>query len=311
VCPWVVGVGVRAVDRIAVCVVLAHVGSAALVLRAMDAGSEEAAAFKAFEAEGWTRKAQTYDRLTGRATARLVVPLLEAAGVQSGTRVLDVACGPGHLAAAAAAMGATPVGLDAAEGMVAVARAGYAEIEFLRGDAERLPFGDASFDAVVAGFVVNHLPRPERALAEFARVVRPGGRVAVTVWDRPGRMRLLGVLGEAVEGTEGVRAPGLPSGGPDPFRFADDAALAALLWGAGLAEAEVRCIAFEQEVADTDELWEGMLAGSVRTAALIERQSEPVRRRIRAALERAVAPYRSETAIVLPVSAKLASGRRP
>jgi SAM-dependent methyltransferase len=277
----------------------------------MDAGSVEAAAFKAFEAEGWTRKAQTYDRLTGRATARLVVPLLEAAGVQSGTRLLDVACGPGHLAAGAAAKGAKAVGVDAAEGMVAVARAGYADIEFLRGDAERLPFGDASFDAVVAGFVVNHLPCPERALAEFVRVVRPGGRVAVTVWDRPGRMRLLGVLGEAVEGTEGVCDPGLPSGGPDPFRFADDAALAALLAGAGLAGAEVRSIAFEQEVADTDELWEGMLAGSVRTAALIERQPEPVRRRIRAALERAVAPYRSATAIVLPVSAKLGSGRRP
>jgi SAM-dependent methyltransferase len=277
----------------------------------MDAGGEEAAAFKAFEAEGWTRKAKTYDRLTGRATARLVVPLLEAAGVEAGTRVLDVACGPGHIAAGAAAMGAKPVGLDAAEGMVAVARARYTEIEFQQGDAERLPFGDASFDAVVAGFVVNHLPRPERALAEFARVVRPGGRVAVTVWDRPGRMRLLGVLGEAVERTEGVCDPSLPSGGPDPFHFADDAALAELLSGAGLAEAEVRSIAFEQEVADTDELWEGMLAGSVRTAALIERQPEPVRRRIRAALEQAVAPYRSETAIALPVSAKLASGRRP
>jgi SAM-dependent methyltransferase len=277
----------------------------------MDAEGEEAAAFKAFEAEGWTRKAKTYDRLTGRATARLVVPLLEAAGVESGTRLLDAACGPGHIAAAAAAKGAKPVGLDTAEGMVAVARARYAKIEFQQGDAERLPFGDASFDAVVAGFVVNHLPHPERALAEFARVVRPGGRVAVTVWDRPGRMRLLGVLGEAVERTEGVRDPGLPSGGPDPFRFADDAPLAALLSGAGLAEAEVRSIAFEQEVADTDELWEGMLASSVRTAALIERQPEPVRRRIRAALEQAVAPYRSETGIALPVSAKLGSGRRP
>jgi SAM-dependent methyltransferase len=276
----------------------------------MDAGGEEAA-FKAFEAEGWTRKAKTYDRLTGRATARLVVPLLEAAGARSGTRVLDVACGPGHIAAEAAAKGAVPVGLDLSEGMVALARARYVEIEFQQGDAERLPFADASFDAVVAGFVVNHLPRPERALAEFVRVVRSGGRVAVTVWDRPERMRLLGVLGEAVEGTEGVRDPDLRSGGPDPSRFADDAALAALLSGAGLADAEVRSIAFEQEVADTDELWEGLLAGSVRTAALIERQPEPVRRRIRAALEKAVAPYRSETAIALPVSAKLASGRRP
>jgi SAM-dependent methyltransferase len=277
----------------------------------IEAGGEEAAAFKVFQAEGWTRKAKTYDRLTGRATARLVVPLLEAAGVESGTRLLDVACGPGHLAAAAADKGAKPVGLDASEGMVAVARARYAEIEFQQGDAERIPFADASFDAVVAGFVVNHLPRPEQALAEFVRVVAPGGRVAVTVWDRPGRMRLLGVLGEAVAGTKGVRDPGLPSGGPDPARFADDAALAALLSGAGLAEVEVRSIAFEQEVANTDELWEGMLAGSVRTAALIERQPEPVRRRIRAALEKAVAPYRSETGIALPVSAKLAVGRRP
>jgi SAM-dependent methyltransferase len=277
----------------------------------MDVGGEDVAAFKAFEAEGWTRKAKSYDRLTGRATARFVGPLLEAAGVESGTRVLDVACGPGHIAAAAAAKGAEPVGLDAAEGMVAVARARYAAIEFQQGDAERMVFEDASFDAVVAGFVVNHLPCPERALAEFARVVRPGGRVAVTVWDRPGRMRLLGVLGEAVQGTEGVRDPGLPSGGPDPFRFADDAALAALLAGAGLAEADVRSIAFELQVADTDELWEGMLAGSVRTAALIDRQPEPVRRRIRAALETAVAPYRSETGIALPISAKLASGRRP
>src|SRR3954451_16036172 len=104
----------------------------------MDAGSDPAA-FKAFEAEGWTRKAATYDRLTGRATARLVEPLLDAAGVQSGTRVLDVACGPGRCAAAAAARGAVPLGLDAAEGMVAVARSHYPELEFLQEAPGRCP----------------------------------------------------------------------------------------------------------------------------------------------------------------------------
>src|SRR3954468_22941861 len=275
----------------------------------MDA-STDPAAFKAFEAEGWTRKAATYDRLTGRATARLIEPLLDAAGVQSGTRLLDVAGGPGRCAAAAAARGAVPLGLDAAVGMVAVARARYPEIEFQQGDAERLPFADESFDAVVAAFVVNHLPRPEGALAEFARVLRPGGRVAVAVWDRPGRMRLLGVLAEAIERTVGVRDPGLPSGGPDPFRFADEAAFAALLSGAGLDRVEVRSIGFEERVADTNELWEGMLAGSVRTAAAIERQSESVRRRIRGELEDVVASYRSDAGITLPVSAKLATGRR-
>jgi SAM-dependent methyltransferase len=275
----------------------------------MDAGSDPAG-FKAFEAEGWTRKAATYDRLTGRATARLVEPLLDAAGVRSGTRLLDVACGPGRCAAASAARGGVPLGLDAAAGMVAVARARYPGIVFRQGDAERLPFTDASFDAVVAGFVVNHLPRPEAALAEFARVLRPDGRVAVAVWDRPERMRLLGVLVAAVERTEGVEDAGLPSGGPDPFRFADASALAALLSGAGLAAVEVRSIGFEVRVADADELWEGMLAGTVRTAAVIERQSESVRRRIRLELENVVAPYRSNAGITLPISAKLASGRR-
>jgi len=239
-----------------------------------------------------------------------VEPLLDAAAVRSGTRLLDVACGPGRCAAAAAARGGAPLGSDAAVGMVAAARARYPEIEFRQGDAERLPFADASFDAVVAGFVVNHLPCPERALVEFARVLRPDGRVAVTVWDRPERMRLLGVLAEAIERTEGVGDPGLPSGGPDTFRFADEAAFAALLSGAGLEGLDVRSIGFEETVADTDELWEGMLAGSVRTAAVIERQPESVRRRIRVELESVVAPYRSDDGIMLPVSAKLASGRR-
>jgi hypothetical protein len=135
--------------------------------------------------------------------------------------------------------------------------------------------------------------------------------VAVTVWDRPERMRLTGVLAEAVECTVGIRDPGLPSDGPDPFRFADEAAFAALLTGAGLESVSVRAIVFEERVADVDELWEGLLAGSVRTAALIERQPESVRRRIRVALEDGVAPYRSDGELTLPLAAKLAAGRRP
>ena len=276
----------------------------------MDAGTD-AACFKAFEAEGWTRKAKTYDRLTGLVTARIVEPLLDAARVGFGTHLLDVGCGPGHIAAAAAVRGAVPIGLDAAAGMVAVARGRHPEVEFQEGDAERLQFPDASFDAVVAGFVVNHLPAPERALAEFARVVRRKGRVALTVWDKPERMRLLGVLMEAVERAEGVEEPGLPAGGPDAFRFADDAPLEQLLTAVGLEGSTVVSIGFEQRVGGTDELWEGLLGGSVRTAAVIERQPELVRRRVRAELERAVAPYWRDDGIVLPVAAKLASGRRP
>ena len=117
-------------------------------------------------------------------TARLIEPLLDGAGVQAGTRLLDAACGPGTLAATAAARGADAVGLDLAGDMVALARRRHPELRFLEGDAERLPFAAGSFDAVAAGFLVHHLPHPERAAAEFARVLAPGGRVAATVWDR-------------------------------------------------------------------------------------------------------------------------------
>src|SRR4029078_10302094 len=83
----------------------------------MDAGSDRVG-FKAFEAEGWTRKAATYERLTARVTPRFVEPLPDAAAVRSGTRLLDAACGPGRCAAAAAARGGRPLGFTSAGGMV-------------------------------------------------------------------------------------------------------------------------------------------------------------------------------------------------
>ena len=138
--------------------------------------------FKAFEAEGWGDRAETYGDLLGSMTARIAEPLLDAVGVRHNMRVLDVATGPGYAAERAAARGAHPVGIDIAEGMLALARRRRPELEFRWSDAEELRFEDGSFDAVVGGFVVNHLPHPERAMAEAARVLTQGGAVAFSVW---------------------------------------------------------------------------------------------------------------------------------
>jgi len=121
--------------------------------------------------------------------------MTEAAGwegraVGPGARVLDVATGPGYVAARAAARGAAAVGVDIAAAMVSLAARRHPELEFRQGDAEALPFADASFDAVLGNFVMLHLGRPEQAAAEFARVLAPGGRLALTVWDLPQRSRL-------------------------------------------------------------------------------------------------------------------------
>ena len=167
-------------------------------------------AFDAFEAAGWDEKAVGYERFFGVITARLVEPLLAAASVGVGTRVLDVATGPGWVAAQAAERGASVVGVDVAEAMIARARSAHPGLEFRRADAHELPFADASFDAVVGNLVVMHLSRPERAMAEFARVLRPGGRLALTAWARP----LPAPVGRAVPRRAGGGASRAARGSP-------------------------------------------------------------------------------------------------
>lgn len=264
--------------------------------------------FKAFEAEGWGQRAGTYEDVLGSITARVAEPLLDAAGVRAGMRVLDVATGPGYAAERAATRGAHPVGIDIAEGMLALARARQPELDFRWGDAEELPFEDGSFDAVVGGFVVNHLPDPERAMEEAVRVLSPGGSVAFSVWDRPERNRLNGVFADAVEDVGADRSPEVAEG-PDPYRFADDAAFEALLTGAGIDDVAVETLSLTLTVPDADALWDGFMGSSVRMRAEIDAQTEDVRRRIREAFEHRVDVHRRPGGLELPAVAKLASGR--
>lgn len=264
--------------------------------------------FTEFEARGWEAKASAYDSFFAPITGRAVEPLLDAAKVGTGTRILDLATGPGYVAARSAERGATPVGIDIAESMVALARARHPQLEFRPGDAEALPFDDASFDAAVGNFAILHLGRPERAVAELTRVLVPGGGMALTTWDMPAHARLLGVFVDAVASAGASPSPDVPAG-PDFFRFSDEAEFAALLRSQGVDRVEVGTIAFTHPVPSPDALWEAMLAATVRTSALIESQAQDVQRRIRAAFDLLVEPHRSgDGSLELPVSVKLAAG---
>ena len=269
--------------------------------------------FKAFEAQGWTDQAETYGELSGQITRRFAEPLLDAAGVRHGHRVLDVASGPGYVAELAAARGANPAGVDISEGMVALARTNHPELEFVMGDAEDLPYEDSSFDAVVGSFVINHLPAPEVGVAEAARVVVEGGGIAFSVWQRPDRMLIMGLIAGAIEaaGVEGdERSAGIPAG-PDAYRFADPGEFERLLEGAGLTEVAVEPVELAQRVADAAELWRGFMGGSVRGSAFVRAQSKAAQARIREALEEVVEPYRGDSGLEIPVAARIGSGRRP
>ena len=216
--------------------------------------------------------------------------------------------GPGYVAAQAAERGAVATGVDIADEMVALARRRHPAISFRRADAEELPFPEQSFDALVGNLVINHLPRPEHAVREFARVLAPAGAMALSTWDVPENTRFLGILRDAL-GANGV--PDDEATGPDPFRFADDDAFRGLLRGAGLDEVEVRPVQLSHRVADADELWRGLLGGSVRSAGLVMRQSPSTRRRIRETVERLAEEYRVDGGLDLPGRAKLARGRKP
>ena len=274
---------------------------------ASDDVSVDLDAFDRFEASAWEDRVEGYADFFGAVTGRLIEPLLDLAQVGRGTRVLDVATGPGYVAAQAASRGAMAFGVDVAEAMLARARAENPGIEFRRADGQSLPFEDGAFDAVVANFGLPHFGRPELAVAEGARVLVPGGRLALTTWDFPAEMRMFGVFLEAVAEVGAGPPDGLPPG-PDVFRFSDDGEFRRLLEGQGLAEVEVRRVAFTYPVVSSGDFWRALQTGTVRMASLIRGQSEDTRRRIRAALERRLAPYRADGRFELPVSVKLAAG---
>jgi SAM-dependent methyltransferase len=266
-------------------------------------------AFDRFEAGAWEERVEGYAGFFGAITGRMVEPLLDGAKVGSGSRVLDTASGPGYVAAEAARRGARVTGVDVAEAMVDRAAAEHPDVEFRRADAQSLPFEDEVFDAVVCNFGLPHFGRPERAVAEKARVLAPGGRLALTTWDAPAQMRMFGVFLEAVADAGAGPPDGLPPG-PDVFRFSDDGEFRDLLEGAGLNDVDVRRIAFTHPVSSFGDLWTALQSGTVRMASLVLGQSQETRERIRAALERRLAPYAANEGFDVPVSVKLAAGAK-
>ena len=132
--------------------------------------------------------AEVYDRFMGRYSQQLAPQLADLAGVHEGERVLDVGCGPGALTAELVRrVGEDAVSaVDPSESFVAAARARFPGVDVQRATAERLPFVDAAFDAVLAQLVVHFMTDPVAGLREMKRVTSSGGTVAACVWDHAG-----------------------------------------------------------------------------------------------------------------------------
>lgn len=257
--------------------------------------------FHEFEHAGWEQLPARYHDGFGALTTQVIEPLLDAVGAKAGTRLLDLASGPGYVAGAAAARHATVLGTDFAAAMVAEARRRYPKIRFQEADAEDLPFSGPMFDAVTMNFGLLHLGRPERALAEARRVLRPGGRLAFTVWAKPELARGFGIVLDAIR-KHGRTEVDLPAG-PPFFRFSEEAECRSALLAAGFTSPGFRQVEQTWQLGSPGALFEIMLGSTVRTGALLRAQTPEALRAIRAEVTAAATKE-------LPMPAVLASAAK-
>jgi ubiquinone/menaquinone biosynthesis C-methylase UbiE len=120
--------------------------------------------------------ADSYDVFEPASSAHLIDTVVRLGAFAPGSRVADLGCGSGVFSGLLRQHGCVCTGLDISPKLIELALRKYPGIEFLEGDVERLPFPDASFDGVLLGGIVHHLPDPSACAAEVYRVLRPGGR---------------------------------------------------------------------------------------------------------------------------------------
>ncbi|NXY97755.1 methyltransferase domain-containing protein [Streptomyces sp. BR123] len=254
-----------------------------------------------------------YERYMGR-WSRLVAEQFaqRSADVADGLRWLDVGCGTGALSAAVAARRhpRLVVGADRSAGFVATARAAAPPSgpeHFVVADATCLPTRDAVFDAAVSGLALNFFPDPSAAVAEMARVVRPGGLVAAYVWDYAEGMSFLRRFWDAARRADPSAAAldegrRFPLCRPEPLRAA---------WaGAGLADVSVAAIEVPTVFTGFADLWEPFLAGQGPAPAYTAALAPAARARLRDEL-RAAVPRNADGTVALTARAWTVSGRRP
>ena len=256
-----------------------------------------------FELAGWQGAAASYDGFAG--ATRLFVPaLVQAAGAKPGMHVLDIACGTGVAAHAAAQAGARVTGVDFSPAMLVTARRLHPDMAFHTGDAEALPFADASFDAAIANFGIHHVEHPERAMTEAHRVLRPGGTFAFTVWADPRENTAWRIIFDAVKACGRLDVP-MPAGN-DAHATREN--FSRLMLEAGFAERSLKSELATRDwlllpEADLVSIFE---SGTVRMGTLLRGQGVALPA-VRAHVAEALQSHRRDGVIVLPTRAWLIS----
>lgn len=276
-------------------------------------GSFDARRFKALERSGFNRIAGRYaDGAPLR--AGLQQALLDLAALHPGEHVLDLAAGPGLLARDAArhvAPNGWVLASDIAEGMLAegLRRAtdeGLSDLIAAACDAEHLSFADHSFDVTLLGLGLFIFPDPALALAEIRRVLKPGGRLALSVWGLRQDVPLIHCAQDCIARL--LPAPKVKR--PSVFRFGDPEALNALLAHAGFSGIRIEACPVTCHFDTSIAYWQAFLDLAGGAAEALSRLPDETRQRLQDAVADELAPHRDADGYTLESTVLVACARR-
>src|SRR5919197_2782109 len=215
------------------------------------------------QGELWGARARDWAEVQEPAQRALYAPVLDAAGVGEGTRLLEAGCGCGVAAAAAHGRGGAVAGIDAALPLIELARERLGGAEFRVGELEELPYEEASFDVVTVFNSFQYAADPVRALREARRVIGSGGTVAIVTWGRPEDCEASAYL-KAL----GSLLPPPPPGAPGPFALSEPGALEELVAQAGLTPHAAHEVTTRWDYPDRDTALRGLLSAGPAVKAI-------------------------------------------
>lgn len=228
------------------------------------------------------QEGEAYEPYMGRWSRLVAREFLAWLDLPAGGRWLDAGCGTGALTETIleTASPAQVKGVDRSEGFIAYARQRNPSerVDFAVGDVKDLPVDTEAYDAVVSGLVLNLIPDPARAAEQMRRAVRPGGTVAVYVWDYAGKMQFLRHFWNMVVRLD-PPASDLDEG--RRFPLCQPAALKKLFSAAGLSSIEVKDIQIDTDFKDFDDYWAPFLGGQGPAPGYVQSLGEERRHLLR------------------------------
>jgi enediyne biosynthesis protein CalE5 len=264
-------------------------------------------------ASGWEKWDQFFDENMAFLNHRLV----SDARVRPGMRVLDLGSGTGYpalLAAQTVGSAGSVTGVDLAESMLTVAqrkatRLGLNNVTFRTGDVTTLPFGASSFDAAISRFCLMFLPDIPKAVADIARVLRPGGYVSTAVWSGPDKNPYLRIPMDVIK--QFIELPPPDPTAPGIFRLAKPGELAGMLQQGGLDDVAEQEFHSEVQFPSSQEYFASLMdiAAPIQNlwAKLSATQQHDAEQRIIQMVE----SHRRGGIVALPIAVRMVSGRKP